>query len=81
MESESEQVQGHEHGREVVFPVAEIVLEIVAVILQDIEALVLDFPPSAPAGGPIGHRVGADLEVGEMDPGSETGGDARVLLL
>src|ERR671911_2503958 len=34
MEGESEQVQGDEHGREVVFPVAEIVLESVAVVLQ-----------------------------------------------
>ena len=53
MEGESEQVQGHEHGREVVFPVAEIVLEIVAVVLQDIEAFVLDLPARPATGGQI----------------------------
>lgn len=65
MEGESEQVQGHEHGGKIGFPVPEVVFEIVAVILQDIEALVLDFPSGAAAGGEVDHRVGADLEVGD----------------
>jgi hypothetical protein len=34
MEGESQQVQGHEHGGKIGFPVAEIVFEIVAVVLQ-----------------------------------------------
>ena len=56
MEGESEQVQGHEHGRKIDFAVPEVVFEIVSVILQDIEALVLDFPPGAPAGGEVDHE-------------------------
>ena len=65
MEGESEQVQGHEHGGKIGFPVPEVVFEIVAVVLQDIEAFVLDLPAGAATGGQFGHRVGADLEVGD----------------
>src|ERR671910_958965 len=42
MESESQKVQGDEHGGKIVFAVAEIVLEIVSVVLQDVEAFVFD---------------------------------------
>ena len=38
MESEGQKVQRDEHGREVVFPVPEVVFEMVAVVLQDVEA-------------------------------------------
>src|SRR5687768_9968198 len=47
------------------FPVPEIVFEMVAVVLQDIEAFVLDLPARPATGGQIGHRVGADFEVGD----------------
>src|SRR5918995_6015910 len=47
MESESEKVQGDEHGGKIDFPVPEVVLGMVAVVLQDIEAFVLDLPPGA----------------------------------
>src|SRR3954454_8685084 len=65
MEGESQQVQGHEHGREVVFPVAEVVFEIVAVVLQDVEAFILDLPAGAATGGQFSHRVGTDVEIGD----------------
>ena len=57
MEGESQKVQGHEHGGKIGFPVPEVVFEIVSVILQDVEALVLDFPRGAPTGGEVDHRV------------------------
>src|SRR3954468_17920248 len=41
MEGESQQVQGNEHGREVVFPVPEVVLDVVALGLEPVEGLVL----------------------------------------
>src|SRR5919112_2847187 len=49
MESESQQVQGDEHGGKIVFAVAEVVFEMVAVVLQDIEAFILDLPAAAAA--------------------------------
>src|SRR3954470_15208651 len=65
MEGESEKVQGDEHGGKIGFPVPKVVFEMVAVILQDIEALVLDLPARPATGGEVDHRIGADLEVGD----------------
>src|SRR5687767_12617025 len=64
MEREGEKVQGHEHGGKIGFPVPEVVFEMVSVILQDVEALVLDFPPGAPTAGEVDQRVRNDLEGG-----------------
>src|SRR4029453_3779564 len=44
MEGESEQVQGDEHGGKIDFPMPEVVFEMVAVVLQDVEAFVPAFP-------------------------------------
>src|SRR3954447_6243880 len=65
MESESQKVQGDEHGGKIVFAVAEIVLEIVSVVLQDVEAFVLDLPACPATGGEVDHRVGTDVEIGD----------------
>src|SRR4029450_7699422 len=65
MEGESEKVQGHEHGGKIDFAVAEVVFEMVAVVLQDVEAFILDLPARPAAGGKVDHRVGADLKVGD----------------
>src|SRR4051812_12611604 len=51
MEGESEQVQGDEHGGKIDFAVAEVVFEMVAVVLQNIEAFVLDLPTRPATGG------------------------------
>ena len=41
MEGESEKVQGDEHRGKIDFPVPEVVFEMVAVVLQDVEAFVV----------------------------------------
>src|SRR3954454_5530368 len=65
MEGESEKVQGDEHRGKIDFAVAEVVFEMVAVVLQDIEAFILDLPARPAAGGQVDHRVGTDVEVGD----------------
>src|SRR4051812_48970754 len=65
MESESQKVQGDEHGGKIVFAVAEIVLEIVSVVLQDVEAFVLDLPACPATGGQFDHCVVTDVEIGD----------------
>src|SRR3954469_19379424 len=50
MECEGEQVHGGEHHGEVLLTVAEVVLEVVAVALEDVEAFVLDLPSGPGAG-------------------------------
>src|SRR3954451_19827503 len=49
MEGESQKVQGDEHGAKIDFPMSEVVFEMVSVVLQDVEAFVLDLPPGAAA--------------------------------
>ena len=65
MEGESQKVQRHEHGGKILLAVPEVVFEIVAVVLQDVEAFVLDLPAGPATGGQFGHRVGADGQVGD----------------
>ncbi len=51
---ESEQVErGERHGQKIL-AVAEVVLEFVAVVLEYVEAFVLDLPPRATAGDDVG---------------------------
>ena len=45
--------------------VTEAVFEIVAVVLQDVEGLVLDLPPRPPAGGQVGDRIAPDRQVSD----------------
>src|SRR5271166_1367877 len=45
MKCEGEQVQGDQNGREVLFSVAEAVFEVVALVFENVEGFVLDFPP------------------------------------
>src|SRR3954468_1413769 len=65
MEGESQKVQRNEHGGKIDFPMPKVVFEMVAVVLQNIEAFVLDLPTRPATGGQFGHRVAADLEVGD----------------
>ncbi len=51
VQGEGEQVEDDEHGGEGVLAVAEVVFEVVAVLLEDVEGLVLDLPPGAGAVG------------------------------
>ena len=65
MVGEGDQIEGDEHGGEIVFTVAEIVLEVVALGLERIEALVLDLPSGATAGGKLDDGAAVDRQIGE----------------
>ena len=45
VDREGQEVHGCEQHGQVLFAVAEIVFEMIAVVFQDVEGLVLDFPP------------------------------------
>ncbi|MGA2291602.1 DUF2927 domain-containing protein, partial [Bradyrhizobium sp.] len=62
---EGEQVQGSEDGGEVELAVAEVVLDIIPLGLENVEGFVLDLPSGTTAGGELGDVVGADREVGD----------------
>src|SRR3954471_17588503 len=64
MEGESQKVERNKHGGKIDFPVPEVVFEMVAVVLQDVEAFILDLPARPATGGEVDHRVGRDVEVG-----------------
>src|SRR5919202_2982094 len=64
MKCEGEQVHGGEHHGEVLLAVPEVVLEVVAVGLEDVEAFVLDLPPRPGAGHDLGDGVAGDGQRG-----------------
>src|SRR6202007_191303 len=51
VDREGQEIQGREHGGEVLFSVAEIVLDIITLGFENVEGLVFDLPVGAPAGG------------------------------
>ncbi|MGC8535792.1 MAG: hypothetical protein ACP5QR_09715, partial [Rhizomicrobium sp.] len=61
MKGEGQQVHGGEHHGKVLFAVPEIMFEVVAVIFQDVEGLILDFPSGSGAVGDLG-------DIGFVDP-------------
>ena len=65
MHGEGQQVHGGEQHSEVLFAVAEIMFEMIAVVFEDVEALVLDFPTCPGAGGDLGDGLARDLERGD----------------
>src|SRR5580658_7407381 len=65
MEGEGEQVEAGQGGREVDFAVAEIVFEIVAVVLENIEGFVFDFPSCAATRREVDDGVWTDGEIGD----------------
>src|SRR4051794_4716878 len=64
MECEGEQVHGSEHHGKVLLAVAEVVLEVVAVGLEAVEAFVLDLPSGPGAGHDLGDGVAGDGQRG-----------------
>ncbi len=62
---EGQQVHGGEQHGEVLLAVAEIMFEMIAVVFEDVEALVLDFPSRPGAGGDLGDVLARDLERGD----------------
>src|SRR5580658_5234486 len=65
VDREGQQVQRYQDGGEVLLAVAEVVLDVVSLGLEDVEGFVLDFPAGATAGGEFGDIVGADRQVGD----------------
>ena len=65
MNREGDQIESGEDRREVVFSVAEIVLEIVPLGFQGVESFVLDFPPRPSGGGEVLDVVGVDWQIGD----------------
>src|SRR3954471_23625507 len=51
MEGESQKVQRNEHGGKIDFAVPEVVFEMVAIVLENIEAFILDLPARPATGG------------------------------
>jgi hypothetical protein len=51
VEREREQVEADQEARQGLLAVAEVVLEVVALGLEDVEGLVLDLPAGTAAGG------------------------------
>jgi hypothetical protein len=51
MEGERQQIQTHQDGGEILLAVTEVVLKVVALVLQDIERFVLDLPCVRPSPG------------------------------
>ena len=50
---------------EVLLAMAEVVLEVVAAVLEHVEALVLDLPARPCAGGELGHGLARDRQIGD----------------
>ena len=65
MKGEGQQVHGGEHHGEVLFAVPEIMFEVVAVIFQDVEGLILDFPSGSGAVGDLGDIGFVDWQIGD----------------
>ncbi|MBY6243612.1 hypothetical protein [Methylosinus sp. Sm6] len=62
---EGQEVHGREQHGEVLLAMAEIMLEMVAVVFENIEAFVLDLPPRPRAGGNFGDALAQDVERGD----------------
>ncbi len=60
VEGEGEQVQGGEGFGQMLFSVAEVVFQTVAVVFERVEAFIFDLPPGSGAGCDLGDRLGRD---------------------
>src|SRR5271157_5296482 len=65
VDREGQQVQAYQDGCKILLPVSEAVLKVVALVLQNVERLVLDLPPRPATGGKVDDRVGTDGQVGD----------------
>ena len=65
VQREGEQVEDDEHAGQGVVAVAEVVFEVVAVLLEDVEGLVLDLPAGAGAVGEFGDVGAVDGQAGD----------------
>jgi hypothetical protein len=61
-EGGGQKVHGREHRRQIFFAVAEIMFKMIAVVLQDVESLILDFPPRSGASSDLGDGCAGNVE-------------------
>ena len=59
-----QQIQEDKQLRQVLFAVPEVVLQMIAMVLQHVEALVFDLPTGAGAGHDLGHILRVDCQAG-----------------
>jgi hypothetical protein len=65
VEEEGEEIEDDEQAGEGFLAMAEIVFQIVAVVFEDVEALVFDFPSGSSAGDQFGDIFPGDRQVGD----------------
>ena len=65
MEGKRQQIECNQQGGQVLLAVPEAMFKVVAIVLQDVERLVLDLPAGAAAGGQFGNGVTGDRQVGD----------------
>src|SRR4051812_27316603 len=65
MDGEGQQVQADQDSGEILLAVSEAVLKVVALVLQNVERLVLDLPPGPATGGKFDDSVGTDRQIGD----------------
>src|SRR3954453_2111821 len=59
------EIEARQQRREVLLPVPEVVLQVIAPVLEHIEALVFDLPPGPSAGRKLGHSLADNREIGD----------------
>src|SRR5277367_3049947 len=65
MTGEGQQIEDREHGRQMLLPVTEVMLQVVSLGFQNIEALVFNLPSGPAAGGEFGDIVSVDIQVSD----------------
>ena len=80
VEGEGQQVEGGEDGGQVLFAVAEVVFEVIALCFQDVEAFVFDLPARPSAGRQFddGVAVGGQVSDEAVAIGHLAGGVANL---
>ena len=61
IEVESQEIEHHQHAGQGFLSMAEIMLQVVSVVFQDVERFILDLPARAATGG----EVRRDLQIGD----------------
>ncbi len=70
VECECDQVQGEQGVRQPVLAVAEVVLDVVALVLEQVERLILTLPAGPPAGDDLGDVVAVGSDRGDEAEGA-----------
>ena len=69
VEEEGQEVEQEESFREILAPMAEVMFQVVALVLEDVEGFVLDLPAGTPPAGDPLHRLLLQAQVGHPTVG------------